>query len=63
MRWFSKIKRFLNGDELDELVETARKSTQETCDRIDKLLERAQMNHESEWMILGKPNKHKEGHI
>lgn len=62
MKWLSDLKRFLNGDDLDDMIAEVRRSTQETCDKIDKLLERAQMNHEQEWMIPPKNNK-AEGHV
>lgn len=62
MKWFSNIKRFLNGEELDEMVAEVKRSTQETCDKIDKLLERAQMDGETLW-FEHKKNGKEEGHV
>jgi hypothetical protein len=55
MKLFTRIKRFLNGDDLSEMADTLKCSVENTGRKIDNLLEAARMNGESEWFQKNPP--------
>jgi hypothetical protein len=55
--WFAKMRSFIYGGHLDDMINDVKDNTAKTKKRIDDIYERVHMDGEDRWFIQERKNK------